>query len=192
MRVEYVPGTDNVIRFPVERDGRPSLALLREIAPDSRDVFYTVDAFKIAPPVHGLRDSADRETAEYILNQVDDQPGPRRRQELDGLLAPLVAKAVRLCQEWSRMQREIDLAYLNYEKARDRNDQASQLWMEVYEAKIMASVHLLIEAYEASERAEGVARAVAYAMRGDPWEPFDHRKAMEELCSLQIASKLGR
>ncbi|ACB97273.1 hypothetical protein [Beijerinckia indica] len=192
MRVEYLPGTDNVIRFPVERDERPGLALLREIAPDPREVFYAAEAFKIAPPLHGLRGEMDRETADYILNQVDDQPGPRRQRELDGLLAPLVAKAVKLCQAHDRTSEEIDQAYDHYDKARGKNDQASQLWMNVFEAKIVAATHLLIEAYEASERAEGAARAVAYAMRGEPWEPFDVHKAMEKLCSLHIESKLGQ
>jgi len=192
MRVDYLPGYDNVIRFPVERDARPTLALLREIAPDPRDVFYVVDAFQIEPPIHGLRDAVDRETAEFILNNIDDEPGARRRQELDRLLAPLVVKAVKLCQDHDRMAGEIDRAYDHFDKARGKNDQTSALWMNVYEAKVMATTQLLIEAYEASERAEGAARAVAYAMRGERWEPFDHHKAMEELCSLQNASKLGR
>jgi len=192
MRVDYLPGYDNVIRFPVEQDARPTLALLREIAPDPRDVFYAVDAFRIEPPIHGLRDAVDRETAEFILNNIDEEPGARRRQELDGLLLPLVIKAVKLCQEHDRMAQEIDRAWGHYEKARGKDDRASALWMNVYEAKVMAATQLLIEAYEASERVEGAARAVAYAMRGERWEPHDPEKAMLELCSLQKGSTFGR
>ncbi len=38
MRVEVLPGMTNVVRFPVERRARPTLELLREIAPDVRVV----------------------------------------------------------------------------------------------------------------------------------------------------------
>ena len=45
MRVELVPGMTNVVRFPVEFRVKPSLDLLREIAPDSREVDQVVDAW---------------------------------------------------------------------------------------------------------------------------------------------------
>jgi hypothetical protein len=39
MWVELLPCLTNVVRFPIERRARPSLALLRELAPDVRRVF---------------------------------------------------------------------------------------------------------------------------------------------------------
>ena len=63
MRIEMLPGLTNVIRFPVERRARPTLELLREIAPDPREVGNVAEAFGLDYPVSGLRDAADASTA---------------------------------------------------------------------------------------------------------------------------------
>ena len=37
MRIELTPGMTNVVRFPIERRAKPSMDLVRDIAPDSRE-----------------------------------------------------------------------------------------------------------------------------------------------------------
>ena len=70
MRVEMLPGMTNVVRFPVERRARPTVELLREIAPDVRDVLTLAEHYGIEPPDPHLRAQSDVATAEWILNQV--------------------------------------------------------------------------------------------------------------------------
>lgn len=69
MRIERLPRTVNVLRFPVERRAQPTLALLREIAPDVREVLATAAAWDLESPVLDLRARVDAETAQYILDQ---------------------------------------------------------------------------------------------------------------------------
>jgi hypothetical protein len=45
MRPDMLPGTPNVVRFPVERRARPTLDLMREIAPDVREVPAIAEVF---------------------------------------------------------------------------------------------------------------------------------------------------
>jgi len=44
MRIELTPGCSNVIRFPVEERAKPSLDLLRDIAPLSADLSAVASA----------------------------------------------------------------------------------------------------------------------------------------------------
>jgi len=68
MRVELLPGGKNVLRFPIERRARPTLGLLREIAPDVREVLNIAEAFGMEPPAHGLREHVDAATAGHIAD----------------------------------------------------------------------------------------------------------------------------
>ena len=68
MRVELLPGMKNVLRFPIERRARPTLDLLREIAPDVREVLNIAEAFGMEPPAHGLREHVDAATAGHIAD----------------------------------------------------------------------------------------------------------------------------
>ncbi len=92
MRIELVSGTDNVVRFPVERRARPTMNLLREIAPDVREVLQLVESFDLDGPAHDLRHRVDAEMAEHILNHVRPEPGLQRQTDLAALLAPVVAR----------------------------------------------------------------------------------------------------
>ena len=44
MRIELMPGMTNVVRFPLENRVQPSIALLRAIAPDCREVELVAEA----------------------------------------------------------------------------------------------------------------------------------------------------
>jgi len=98
MRVELLPGMTNVVRFPVERRARPTLELLRGIAPDVREVLNLAEAFGMEMPVPDLREWADAATAEHIANQVP-AGGAEREAMLSELLEPVVVGAIASCRE---------------------------------------------------------------------------------------------
>ena len=60
----------NVIRFPVERRARPTLELLREIAPDSRVVCLLVDELNLDCCPQAVRPAADRAMASNPLGRA--------------------------------------------------------------------------------------------------------------------------
>jgi hypothetical protein len=75
--------------FRWELRARPTLELLRDIAPDVREVLNLIEAFGMEAPVPDLRERADAATAEYIGNQV-----PPHGQERNGMLRALQDEAV--------------------------------------------------------------------------------------------------
>lgn len=185
MRIELVSGTSNVLRFPVERRARPTLELLRDIAPDVRQVWLLAESFGLPLPEPGWRDAMDAHVAEHILNHVRPEPGPARRIELEAVLAPVLARAVAAC----RAAHEAALAAT---VAQDRVVQARSEgghWLEPLvgraEALTTAAAHLLIEAHLRAEEAEGAARAVGMALRGENWEPRSVEQETEWLCEAQ-------
>jgi hypothetical protein len=95
MRIELMPKMTNVVRFPLESRVEPSIALLRAIAPDCREVELVAEAFDLARCLQETRHDADRAMAEHILNNVPPEPGPRRRVALDSLLHPVIVQAVK-------------------------------------------------------------------------------------------------
>jgi hypothetical protein len=175
MRIE-MPGMTNVVRFPLERRVEPSLELLLSIAPDSREVDLVAEAFDLDHRLGDTRHEADRAMAEHILNNVVPEPGVRRRAELDALLRPLIARAVETCRQ---AHRAAELARAANERL-VRAQAEGGYWIEPLEERATAATNeaarLLIEAHVASEEAQGAARAVSIAKRGEPWAPFDIKK----------------
>ncbi len=97
MRIERLPGTTNVLRFPVERRARPTLELLREIAPDVDEVLASAEVCDLDGPVPDhLRARVDAETAQHILDHFGGG-GAMPHGFLDELLDPVVAAAVTAC-----------------------------------------------------------------------------------------------
>lgn len=170
MHIEMLPGTTNVVRFPVERRARPTLGLLREIAPDLREVLSIAEAFGLETPAPDLRDQVDAATAEYILNQFGGVGrfggvGGPPAGALAALLDPVVARAITLCRAAHDAAAEAQQAPRN----------ARPAGQERAEALTLRMVSLFIEALVAAEEAEGVARAVGLARWGEPWTPRDLR-----------------
>jgi hypothetical protein len=172
MRVELMPDTTNVVRFPIERRMRPTLELLREIAPDRYAVPLIAQAFDLDAPPPDLRSRVDAETAEYLLNHFADT-GDIRHRALDALLEPVVARAVEACRAAHNLA--VDAA-----EARDAvhyAQTAGHFWMvplmERAETLARKAAELLIEAHARVEQTEGVARAVGMARRGETWTPRD-------------------
>jgi len=187
MRIELLPGMTNVVRFPVERRARPTLDLLREIAPDVREVLNLAEAFGMEAPVRDLRGRADAATAEHIANQVP-AGGPERSVMLAELLDPVVAAAVDAC-------RAAHDASLEAAAARETLRRAHTAWhgwiepllRERAEALTARATCLLLAAHGAAEQAEGVARAVGLARRGEVWAPRDGRAEADALFGFAAA-----
>lgn len=183
MRIELLPGMTNVVRFPVERRARPTLELLREIAPDVREVMAIAEAFDLAVPATGLRERVDRETAEHILNQVVPD-GPARAVALAGMLDPVVAGAIAACRE----AHDVSVEAAQAQQALLQAQTDGHAWVEPLrkwaEGLTLRTAELMIEAHGHVEEAEGVWRAVGLARRGEAWLPRDHRADEEALFGL--------
>lgn len=183
MHRELLPGQDNVVRFPVERRVRPTLELLREIAPDVREVSLVTDSFGLEEPPYSLRHEVDARTAEYIADQVPPEPDEARRAMLDGLLAPLVAAAVEAC----RASHDASLAAASMRERQRAAETAGSFWAEPVreraDALTLRAAGLLLEAHARCQKAEGAARAVGFARRGELWRPHDSREVGEWLAS---------
>ena len=111
MRVELLPGLTNVIRFPLELRARPSLELMRELAPDVREVMSIAEAFGMDLPSHDLRARVDEETAAHIAAHLAPSDPPWVRAGfLDKLLDPLVAATITACREVQVLWTEARLA----------------------------------------------------------------------------------
>lgn len=184
MRIDLLPGTGNVVRFPAERRARPTLSLLREIAPDPRQVGLAADLHGIPHPVADLRDDTDAATAGHIRDHVLSGPGDARQAALRALLEPQLAQAVAAC--WD---------------ARDALAAAGDVWRAVERAQAAGSPHaeameqeaaelsrhaaeLAVQADLCSQEVEGIARAVRVAERGEAWMPADRDAEFAESFGL--------
>lgn len=180
MSVELLSGTTNVVRFPIERRARPTLELLRGIAPDVREVMNVAEAFGMERPLPDLREQADVATAEHIANQIP-AGGAEREALLGDMLEPIIAEAIASC----RAAHDAWLEAAAAEEALVRARQAGHFPSEALEERAAAlarraAEHLLV-AHMRTEEAEGVARAVGFARSGEAWRPRDVRRQAEEL-----------
>jgi len=187
MRVELLPGMKNVLRFPIERRARPTLDLLREITPDVREVLNIAEAFGMEPPAHGLREQVDAATAEHIANQVPTS-GPGRAAMLAELLDPVVTAAVAAC----RASHDAWVEAADAQQALLRAESDELFWIEPLrdrtEALTRRAAERLLVAHIHVEEAEGVARAVGIARRGEEWTPRDGRAEADALLGFAAAS----
>lgn len=185
MRIETLPGERNVVRFPVERRARPSLALLREIAPDVREIFLIAESFDIDAPLLDLRERVDARTAQYITDQFGGTNGTPSAV-LDEMLRSVVVKAVEACHAAHDVALEATQARGELHHA----ETAGGYWLdplrERAEALIVRAAELTVAAHIASEEAEGVARAVGLARRGEPWRPRSTSEETEELIRTAV------
>ena len=99
MRYETMTLGSNVIRFPVELRAKPSIDLLIEVAPDSREVELIAEAFGFDAPDPDGRSKADRAMAETIAKTDLPADPKERRAALNAMLKPLVDRAVAACAE---------------------------------------------------------------------------------------------
>ncbi len=183
MPIELLPGLENVLLFPIERRARPTLELLREIAPDVREVLAIAAGLGLAAPELGLRERVDAETAEYILEQFGGAAAASPGM-LDELLKPVVTKAVAACRAAHDLSVDAAAARQALLRARTEGHVGLASLRERADALTQRTAELLIEAHIRAEEAEGVARAVGLARRGEPWTARDHHAEDEALLGL--------
>lgn len=186
MRYELLQGQANVFRFPVERRTPATLNLLREIAPDVREVLNVVEAFDLNTPGSELREAADAEVAEYILNNIITERGERRRKALSNLLQPLIEQAVAACRLASDKWATANEVQQRVVAAAERAD-----WTGRLEEEASSSAHeaaeALLAAHVKAEHALGASRAVEIAQRGKSWTPRSAESDMAWLCDFEQA-----
>ena len=186
MRVEILPNTSNVVRFPVERRARPTLELMGDIAPDVREVLAIAETFEIDVPLDDLRDRVDAGTAAHIAEQVPPH-GPERRAMLDALLGPVVAAAITACHA----ARDLSLDAAAARSAVGRARAGEHFWMAPLEERAallsLRAAKALVTAHIRVEEARGVARAVGTARAGEPWAPRDPEAEFETLLAMRHA-----
>jgi hypothetical protein len=189
MMIELLPGTTNVVRFPTEGRAAPTVNLLREIAPDVREVGIVAETYSLDLPSHDFRHWVDAEVAEHIVNHVDPRPGPVRTRALQALLTPLLAGAVEACREARRASTAADETLRRIERAEAEGGYPVEALEERAEVLSRHAAELLLAAFVRSEEAEGVARAVSLARSGQAWMPFDVHAEAEALLFGAVGSR---
>ena len=171
MWVERVAGAGNVLRFPAERRARPTLDLMRSLAPDGRDVLAVALAAGVDLASLDLRSAADAETAKHIDNNLGGGGHGATADALDDLLGPAVAAAV--AANWAA--RDMALATAAAQRTLAQARRTGEGWLaplrQRAEALRLSAVRMSVEAYARTEHAAGVARAVECARRGEAWVP---------------------
>jgi hypothetical protein len=178
MADDLLPGTTNVVRFPVEERGRPTLDLMRFLAPDVRTLDMLAGAYELDLP---MMDRVDAEAAEHILNHLGSEPGARRRVQLRAMLEPLVATAVEAARSARRAWSAVGEGRRQLMQAKSDGG----FWLQALEERLneqeRRAAEATIEAHLRAEEAEGVARAVHLAQEGEMWLPRDVAADMDAL-----------
>lgn len=170
---ESSPVGADVVCFQAERWLRPSLWLLRRIAPHPAGTGVVATAFGLPAPPARVRGSADQNMAELIRwRRLPAQPAARDA-DLCGLLRPLVETAIDACREADAVFRQAGVAQALVLQAEEAG--AGARWLAplraVADRLATKAAALLVVAHLRSEEAEGAARAIGFARRGEPWEP---------------------
>lgn len=184
MHIELLPGTVNVVRFPVERRAKATMELLWEIQPDLDVVHLNADAFGLeVPEMMELEAQTDAETAEWIANQVPPG-GPERTVMLGELEQVALDEAVKACLSSSDAWAEVREAERLVKEAQDHGHFAIDVLRgRVCELARKASALMVVAASKAAE-VRGVSRAVGIARRGETWAPRDMEAEFELLMSM--------
>ena len=176
----------NVVRFPVEKRARPTIDLLRSVAPDSREVDLMAEAAGLAPPDYDLRHRIDQATNERIaLMQLPSKPA-ERRAALAKLLDQAVDIAIRAC---GQAKDDMDAAYHAQElflQATEQGDNNAAALQARADRMLDHANKQRLVAHALCEEAEGISRAVSIALRGEKWQPFDLRAEAAELFGLAL------
>jgi hypothetical protein len=183
MLIEMLPGTDNVIRFPVEMRERPSMRLLYQLQPDVRTLFMHAEGLGFKLPPHDLRDRTDHATAGHIAAHLDDD-GRAPQSFLDELLEPLLECAIEASRHAFVAAKAATVAQQRAESAH-APDALKERALEA----MQHAVRLGLEAHMMCEETAGVERAVHYARKGEPWMTRNEEVDMDILLAAEMARR---
>jgi hypothetical protein len=181
MATERLPGTTNVLRFPIEERGRPTLELMRMLVPDVRTLDLLAEGYGLELPAPDFRDRVDAEAAEHIFNHFDPEVGARRSEQSHLLLDTLVVKAVEASRASRRAWAVVGEGRRQVAKARREGGSWVQALEEQLNGYELKAAKASVEAHLRAEEAEGVARAVHLACEGETWTPRDVAADMDAL-----------
>jgi hypothetical protein len=174
----------NVVRFPVETRARPPIGLLRDIAPDCREIGYMAEATGLPLPDWDLRHRIDQATNEMItLMQLPCEPAARRTA-LAKLRDKAVETAIRAC---GQAEDHMDAAYHAQERflqATNEGDRHAPALQARADRMLAHANQQRLDAHALCDEAEGISRAVSIALRGEAWKPFDPRAEEAALFGL--------
>jgi hypothetical protein len=187
VRIELLPGINNVIRFPVEPRRSTTLATLRELAPDCRKVLNLADAFGLEAPCNELRDRTDEETAGFIALQAPPR-GHARVAMLKAMEEQAMRRALDACRHADGARRAARAAVDALASAEAEIGQflIDSLRQKAGTLAEQAAI-LLLQAHQRCEEAEGVARAVGFAREDQAWFPRNHDDETDALIAMGAA-----
>src|SRR5271157_6348233 len=187
MRYETLTLGGNVIRFPVELRAKPSIDLLIEVAPDSREVELVAEAFGFDAPDPEGRSKADRAMAEAIAKAELPADPNERRAALNAMLKPLVDRAVAACVAARQAALRSDEAGEQLASAQIEGGYWLAPLEDAADHWAVESARLQLTAYEAAEAAHGAGRAIEFAKRGETWRPSNVDEDVDALIAAQRA-----
>ena len=189
MPTDVWPRTGNVVRFPIEEVGRPTLEVMRALAPDLRTIDMVANAYGLALPQPEFRDGVDAEAAEHILNNVESEPGVHRARQLTAVLEPVLKAAV----EAARASRRAWGAVGEGRRQLARAKSEGGFWLQALEERLDAqerqAAEATIAAHLRAEEAEGVARAVSLARSGQAWTPRSVTADMDAVLAHEAGAR---
>jgi hypothetical protein len=187
MRYETLTLGGNVIRFPVELRAKPSIDLLVDVAPDSREVELIAEAFGFDAPDPEGRAKADRAMVERIAAMAMELPVDRRerRAALNAILKPLVDCAVAACAQARQASLRSDADNEKFVKAQMEGGYWLAPLKEAADYWAVEAARLQIVAHEAAQTAHGAARAIEFAKRGETWRPSSVNEDVDALITAQ-------
>jgi hypothetical protein len=163
MRYETLTLGGNVIRFPVELRAKPSIDLLIDVAPDSREVELIAEAFGFDAPDPEVRAKADRAMAERIAAMDLPVDRQERRAALNGILKPFVDRAVAACAHARQASLRSDADNEKFAKAQMEGGYWLAPLKEAADYWAVEAARLQIVAHETAQAAHGVGRAIEFA-----------------------------
>lgn len=181
--------TSNVVRFPVEQVARPTLELMRDLAPDLRTVDMMAEAYDLEVPAPEVRDQVDAEAAEHILNQIDSEAGARRAQQLTEMLDAVVRAAVEASRASRRAWGLVEELQEHFSRAKASGGHWLQPLEERLDVREREAAAATVEAHLRAEEAEGVARAVSLARSGMSWTPRNAAADMDALLAFEVRKR---
>ncbi len=192
MNIELLPGLTNVVRFPIELRAAPSMDVLYEIEPDSREVSLIAESYMLEMPEPDLFDQVDQETALYIALHVLPLAPAEQKTALAALLDPVVTLAVAACRDADRTSKRLVKAEAELLYAKTEGGYATGLLEADANALSQQAAELLILAHRRCVEAHGVNRAVGKARRGETWAPNNLAENTEWLIAAGEADRARR
>jgi hypothetical protein len=179
----------NVVHFPSGRHASTSVELLRDIAPDVRQVGNVAAAFGYEQPDPGLRDEADRAMA-VRLGDLDLPCAPAARSRvIDAVFLPVLQRAMQAINEATSAGRQSDRAQGRIARMLHDGGRPDEKALARASALTQVGAHALLEAHLQAECALGAWRAVELARKGDGWTPRDPRPDHDWLWQAEASGR---